>query len=257
MVTRESLYFINVRNAYMLSPLYASRMSSRTVLFTSLPTEFMTDAKIRAHFGNKAKNVWSAAQTKDLENNVEQRDKAAIKLEGGETKLIKLCNNARLKSIKKGGKGEAQGAPDQSVARAESGQAASRWIKPKERPTHKLGKFGLYGKKVDTVNWCRSELQRLIPVVKEQQHMHRSLDAKPTTSVFVEFWNQTEAQDAYQHGIHDSSLVNEPRIIGMTPGDVIWKNLNMSKNMKKIRNILTITAVVLTIIFWYVLFFVC
>ncbi len=236
-------------------------MSSRTVLFTSLPAEYMTDAKIRSHFGNKAKNVWIATQTKDLENDVEQRDKAALRLEGGETKLIKLCNDTRLKAIKKGGKGDheaaAQGVPNQPGARAESGQAASRWIKPKQRPTHKLGKFGLYGKKVDTINWCRSELQRLIPTVNQEQLMHRSLEAKPTSSVFVEFWNQTEAQAAYQHGIVSKSFVNEPRIIGMTPSDVIWKNLSMSKNSKKIRNILTITLVVLTIIFWFVMVSVC
>ncbi len=36
MITRESIYYINLRQAYLLSPLYAERLSSRTVLFTSV-----------------------------------------------------------------------------------------------------------------------------------------------------------------------------------------------------------------------------
>lgn len=36
MITRESIYYINLRQAYLLSPLYAARLSSRTVLFTSV-----------------------------------------------------------------------------------------------------------------------------------------------------------------------------------------------------------------------------
>lgn len=36
MITRESIYYINLRQAYLLSPLYAARLSSRTVLYTSV-----------------------------------------------------------------------------------------------------------------------------------------------------------------------------------------------------------------------------
>lgn len=273
MVTRETLYFINVRNAYMLSPIYAARMSSRTVLFTSLPAEFVSEAKIRAVFGSKLKNVWIATNTKELEDKVGKRDGAAMKLEGGETKLIKLTVKARMKAAKeaakKGGHDAEKGTTTNQVGEnsrdtrldastnqnregTESGAVASQWIKPKDRPTHKLGKFGLYGKKVDTINWSRSELQRLIPEIKEEQHMHRSGDAKPTASVFVEFYNQTEAQAAYQMGVNSRNMAKEPRIIGMTPGEVVWSNLSMSSKSKMIRNALTITLVVLTIIFWYV-----
>ena len=39
MITRESIYYINLRQAYLLSPFYAARISSRTVLFCSVPEE--------------------------------------------------------------------------------------------------------------------------------------------------------------------------------------------------------------------------
>src|ERR1700759_2886703 len=38
MVTREMIYYINLRQAYLLSQLYASRISAGTVLFPAVPT---------------------------------------------------------------------------------------------------------------------------------------------------------------------------------------------------------------------------
>lgn len=43
MITRESIFYINLRQAYLMSPFYTSRMSSRTVLFTSVPEDYMDE----------------------------------------------------------------------------------------------------------------------------------------------------------------------------------------------------------------------
>src|SRR5436305_6873491 len=195
MVTKESIYYINVRNAYQLSPLYARRISSRTVLFTSVPKEYVNEAKMRELFGNKVKNIWLMTDTKTLSEKVEQRDKIGLKLEAGETKLIKLSNEARMKSIKEGGRDvevDPAGRTDveagpagRADVEAESGSAASRWIQPKQRPTHRIGKFGLIGKKVDTINWCRSELQRLIPEIDAEQATHKAGEATMAAAVFI------------------------------------------------------------------------
>jgi calcium permeable stress-gated cation channel len=56
LVTREMIYFINLRQAYLLSPLYASRISSRTVLFQAVPNDYANEAKIRRMFGPELKN---------------------------------------------------------------------------------------------------------------------------------------------------------------------------------------------------------
>src|ERR1700759_4603398 len=81
MVTREMIYYINLRQAYLLSPLYAKRMSSRTVLFQSVPQDYADEHKIRRMFGSELKNVWVASDVKALEEMVEERTKAAMKLE--------------------------------------------------------------------------------------------------------------------------------------------------------------------------------
>jgi hypothetical protein len=253
MVTKESIYYINVRNAYQLSPLYARRISSRTVLFTSVPKEYVNEAKMRELFGNKLKNVWLMTDTKTLSEKVEQRDKNGMTLEAGETKLIKLSNEARMKSIKEGGRDVEEGPAGRTDVEAESGSAASRWIQPKQRPTHRIGKFGLIGKKVDTINWCRSELQRLIPEIDAEQATHKAGEATMAAAVFVEFYTQAEAQATFQDGVGKQiTLSKAPRVIGMTPEDVVWTNLSMNPKMRMIRNAVTIALVVLTIIFWYV-----
>ena len=91
MVMRESIYFINLRQAYLLSPLYANRMSSRTVLFTSVPEEYLNEGKLRRMFGKQVKNLWIANDCEEIEELVKERDKVAMKLEGAETKLVKMA----------------------------------------------------------------------------------------------------------------------------------------------------------------------
>lgn len=250
MVTRESIYYINLRQAYLLSPLYAHRISSRTVLFSSVPNEYANEAKIRQMYGSKLKNVWIATQTKKLAEKVEDRNKIAFKLEAAETKLIKMANDACRKSMKNGS-GDVEGAIAQGDITGESGSAAARWIKPKQRPTHKLKP--LIGKKVDTINWCRSELQRMIPDVEREQNLHRSGNAPASNTVMVEFYNQTEAQAAYQMVAHHQPLHMAPRVIGFSPEEVVWSNTGITWRTRVIRNIICIAAVVVTIIFWLVL----
>lgn len=253
MVTRESIYYINLRQAYLLSPMYASRISSRTVLFTSVPGDYLNEAKIRRMFGAQLKNLWIPTDTKEIEDKVKQRDKTAMKLEGAEIKLIKLANAARLKSMKKGGANNAEHGGFENTrdnGHTESGSAAARWIKPKQRPTHRLGFLGLFGKKVDSINWCRSELERTIPEVDALQHKHRAGEINFVASVFVEFFTQTEAQAAYQMVAHHQALHMSPRYIGFSPQEVVWSNLRIKWWERVMRNNFTIAAVILTIVFW-------
>jgi hypothetical protein len=61
MVTREHIFYINLRQAYLLSPAYANRISSRTVLFTAVTPDLLNKEKVRTMFGrDKVKNVWIA-----------------------------------------------------------------------------------------------------------------------------------------------------------------------------------------------------
>ena len=249
LVTREMIYYMNLRQAYLLSPLYASRISSRTVLFQAVPRDYANEAKIRRMFGDELKSIWIASEAKKLEEMVDDRYKACIKLETAETKLIKMANNARLKSLK--GKTEP---PEQQMVNADeeygavSGAAAARWVGPKHRPTHRLKP--LIGKKVDTINWCREEVARLNPLIESDQDKYRLGEAPAKNAVFVEFWNQTQAQSAFQMVTHHKPLHMSPRVVGLSPEEVVWSNLGISWKTVTVRNYISLALVTALIVFW-------
>ena len=168
----------------------------------------MDVGKLKAMLGSQVRRIWFARDCKELEDKVEERDKAAMKLEAAETKLIQTANGKRLKAEKKGA------APSSSN---EEGHA-SQYLDQKDRPTHKLKP--LIGQKVDTIDWCRGELRRLIPEVDAMQASERAGNAKKLNSVFVEFETLSEAQAAYQSLTHHQILHMAPRFTGMSPEEV-------------------------------------
>jgi calcium permeable stress-gated cation channel len=247
MITRESIFYINLRQAYLMSPLYAKRISSRTVLFTSVPKEYLNEAKLRSMLGEHVVRIWIPTNTKDLDDIVGERDKTAMKLEAAETKLIKLANAARLKAIKKGTI-RAEDTTGITGDGAESGSIAGRWISQKQRPTHRLKP--IIGRKVDTISWARAELPRLINETETEQRKHRAREVDILSSVFVEFDSLPEAQAAYQSLTHHQALHMAPRYTGMTPGEIIWSNLRIAWWERVMRFTATTAATVAVIIFW-------
>jgi hypothetical protein len=250
MVTREHIFYINLRQAYLFSPAYANRISSRTVLFTAVTSDLLNKEKVRTIFGrDKVKNVWVASDTKELEEKIKERDSAAMKLEAAETKLIVMANKARNKALKKQGSAEN---PETEIGDGqfddESGSVAARWVQAKDRPTHRLKM--LIGKKVDTINWARAEIERLTPEIEELQAKHRAGDVKLVSSIFVEFYHQSDAQTSYQSVAHNLPLHMSPRYIGLDPTQVIWANLRIKWWERLGRHAATIAFVCVLIIFW-------
>ncbi|KAH6855833.1 hypothetical protein B0I37DRAFT_63946 [Chaetomium sp. MPI-CAGE-AT-0009] len=249
LIMRECIFYINLRQAFLLSPFYAERLSSRTVLFTSVPDPYLNEASIRKVFGAAVKNVWITGDTKEVDELVENRDKAAMRLEKAEVNLIKLANKARQAAIKKGASPEeADKAP--IVGDAESGSIAARWVPPKKRPTHRLGFLGLVGKKVDTINWCRTELERLIPEVDAAQAKYRAGGFKHVPGVFVEFRTQSDAEGASQILAHHQGLHMTPKYVGIRPDEVVWASLAIPWWQKVVRRYAVLGFIAAMILFW-------
>lgn len=99
MISRECIYYINLRQAYLLSPYHAERLSSRTVLFTSVPQALLDERKFRKLFGDSVRNVWVPRDTKALASVVKEREQTAMRLEKAEIELIKKANAARRKVL--------------------------------------------------------------------------------------------------------------------------------------------------------------
>ncbi|KAK5660537.1 hypothetical protein OQA88_13086 [Cercophora sp. LCS_1] len=248
MIMRECIYYINLRQAFLLSPLYSERISSRTVLFSSVPQAYLDEAKLRKVFGKSVKRVWITHDTEKVDDLVEERDKVAMRLEKAEIKLIKLANKNRQAAIKKGTATEAESA--EIPLDAESGSLAARWVPAGKRPTHRLGLLGLVGKKVDTINWCRTELERLIPAADEIQSQYRSGAFKKIPGVFIEFSTQSDAEGAAQVLAHHQGLRMSPKYIGVRPSEVIWKSLSIPWWQLVIRRYVVLAFIAALIIFW-------
>ncbi|VTT62502.1 unnamed protein product [Fusarium fujikuroi] len=235
-IMRELHFYINLRQAFLLTPRHAKRISSRTVLFTSVPKKCLNEDHIRSLF-NSVKNVWIAGDTKQLDKIIQERDDVVKKLERGETEWIKLCHKERKYELKTGHEAEKV---TTSTSNPES----------RKRPTHRTGPSGLIGEKVDTIQWCREKLKDLIPEAQSAQYNWLTGDYEKHTAFFVEFSTQHDAQVAFQTTTHHRPLQMSPRFIGIKPNEVIWKNLSYPWWQVAIRRYVIYTAITVLVVFW-------
>ena len=240
LVARERLNFIGLRRAYFLSAAHAQRLSSRTILVMGLPITHVDEKAIREMFGAAVRRVWLVTDCKKLQDDVKERRKVALKLEGGEMKLITQANANRLKSEKKN-----KGATDSNEA---AGVEPKRWIDEKKRPKHRL--FPQLWKKVDTINWSRGRLQEFNRYVPEQQNEHLELNHTKISAAFIEFSNQESAHNAYQFVGRESKTKFSPRYIGVNPSEVVWENLGTSYSSRKGKIIVATIIIWIMVIFW-------
>ena len=89
-----------MRQAYLSSPYYSQRLSSRTVLFTSVPERYLDEARIRKLYGDSVRRVWLPRTSRLLANLVKEREQTALRLEKAQIQLIKKANAIRQKQLK-------------------------------------------------------------------------------------------------------------------------------------------------------------
>ncbi|KAF3069202.1 Uncharacterized protein CFAM422_007310 [Trichoderma lentiforme] len=100
-IVRECIYFVNLRQAYLSSPYYADRLSSKTLLLLCIPKPYRDEARLRKLYGDSAKRIFLPRTSKDLANLVKEREQTAMRLEKAEIDLIKKANAARNKYLRK------------------------------------------------------------------------------------------------------------------------------------------------------------
>ena len=95
---------------------------------------------------------------KELPDIYDRRLAACATLESAETSLLKAAAKLRLKAVQTA----AKNGTDVEASNQESVQ-----VPESERPTHKLGFFGLIGEKVDSINWAREEIATCTQLLEE------------------------------------------------------------------------------------------
>jgi hypothetical protein len=221
MITRETIYLTHLRQQYFTSPFESSRISTRTVLFTNVPEEARNEEHIRREYAG-VRAVWLVNVPEELDEAVDDRDTAATKLETGETKLLQNFVKRQLKDEKKN-----------NGASNANGNQSTIDVEKKDRPTHRLPvlKFLPFGKKVDTIEWSRDELKRLIPEVSRQQQATRHDRSKPQGACFVEFESVEAAYAVFSTSSTKNKLKMTPVELGTHPDNVV-RLLQTSSNCK-------------------------
>jgi hypothetical protein len=218
-VTRESIFSINLRQDFLSSYKYIESKPAKTVLFLSVPEPYLNEQSLRNLFRHDDTNdivskIWFTADTTQVEKLVEKRNRIAQKLEEAEVKRIIMKERDATK-----------------------------------RPTQIIQNFGLFGKKVDTVERYREILLALSNETKEAQKKYLS-SPKTLGSVFVEFTDSVHAQAASQALIHHQALQMCLRYINLTPNEIIWNSLKISWWQRIIRRIVALGIVGVLILFW-------
>jgi hypothetical protein len=238
-VTRESIFYANLRQAYLNSSAYVHRISSRTVLFMSVPEDYKNEAKLRQVFGDSIRRIWITSDCKELIKKVGERDSLAYRLERAETNLIRAANSARLKAFKNGV------ITSDTCMDYESGTHS--WRKKIRRPSHRVK---LFGPKVDSIHWLRDELVKVSKEAEDLQEQHKNGEMKNLSALFIEFHSQSDAQIALQTLSHHQPLHMTPRFIGISPKEVVWSALNLSWWQRIVRKFAIKGGIAALVIFW-------
>ncbi|KAG5350310.1 hypothetical protein C0989_011642 [Termitomyces sp. Mn162] len=282
-IRREMKSFVLKRQQFLVSPAYAKTTQANTLLVTGIPTKYLSTEALYNTFNDLpggVKKVWINRNLKELPDIYDRRLAACNKLESAETSLLKTAANLRLAAIKKAKKSG-------NVADLEAAQSLDVVsVSRDQRPQHRLGWIPFVGEKVDTIEWCRSEIRICTELLAEGRSIiendglgvrDRSDDPidkdsiegdtdeerrkgkkkreglksyPPINSAFITFNNQIAAHLAKQSLTHHEPYRMSGKYIEVAPEDVIWSNLSLNPYERKIRIALSWAATAALIIFW-------
>lgn len=232
-IYRELTYYNSLREVVLSSPRYGKKLSSRTVLFQTVPEQYLSEHEFAKLFDG-VKRVWiTRGGHNELAKKVETRDAMVAKLENALSSYIRNAVG-KIKKIKK------------KDSDAEISSDITQYVADKKRPTHKLKP--IIGEKVDTISYLKEKIPEIDKEVKLLQANY--INGSPFNSVFVEFESQYQAQVALQTVTHHSPLSMRPSTLGIEPGHIIWLNMRMFWFERIGRNVMAVAAIAALCCFW-------
>ena len=104
------------------------------------------------------------------------------------------------------------------------------------------------GQKVDTINYCRKEVARLNLEIEQDQREPEKFPLM--NSAFVQFNHQVAAHMACQAVSHHTPNQMAPRVVELSPDDVIWDNMSIKWWESYLRTGLVVVTIVGLVIGW-------
>ncbi|CVL09030.1 related to PHM7-similarity to A.thaliana hyp1 protein [Fusarium mangiferae] len=278
----EMREYVRVRQDYLTSTEHRLRPSSSTILVNSIPNDLCQKAKLKEMFSvfpGGVKNVWINRDFRPLLKKIILRNAIHQRLEAAETDLIKASQlvhqkRQRIFNQESGKKRFSQtcseiqtkvsdakisAAPPILISdyeKCSQNDAWARFLDEKDRPTHRIPRFGwdwlpgvvTFGRKEDTIYWCRRKLEKLNSEIKCAQDSPGKCSIG--NSAFIQFHSQLAAHMACQSEVHHQPEHMTPKVIGFCPEEIIWNNVALKNGEEWIRAILTYSIVFTMISLW-------
>jgi calcium permeable stress-gated cation channel len=228
LVTRERLFLIGLRQAYLLSKPNARRLSSRVVLFISAPDEAIQENHLSKVFGPDAVRSWLVTNLDKLKKLVDDRNQEAMKLEGAQVELCKKANSRRWKNRK--------------------ANSTLQRVSEEDLPMHRM--MSIFGFKVNIIEASRNALLDIAPEIEKHRRSHPPKHHDHNMAIFVEFRTQGTAHRAVQQIQYHNPLKLQPRYVGVLPKEVLWQNLTIGAADRIFRGYVATAFIVAAILLW-------
>ncbi|KAK9767380.1 hypothetical protein K7432_002865 [Basidiobolus ranarum] len=239
--------FIGLRQHFLRES--ATDIRARTVLVTGIPPQYQTVESLTTYFSclniGTVDQVAMNREVGELEAVLKKRFVYLDKLERAYMKLIRRSFGHSNSEIVSGTNSSSEQQPllpyDQLNEEINLDQITSK------RPTIKIGLFGLFGKRVDAINYYYSQYQLYDRKATEK----RSQYYPPTSSAFVTFTTQNAANIAAQTLNSHKPLQFVTRM-AREPRDIYWPNATIDPVKKSLYTTLVQIAVLLLVVLWTV-----
>ncbi|KAL1686821.1 hypothetical protein GGG16DRAFT_63488 [Schizophyllum commune] len=272
MLRREMNHFVRARHQFLLSDYHQRLPQSRTVLITNVPEELASEKAMHtfaSFIPGGIDRVWLYRDTRALNKLFEERQKACKKLEGAESKLLRLAvKNHRKKQaqhdklVKKSKKADPESAtPEGLDLPPPSVDLLNELVPANKRPHHRTGLLGLIGKKVDSIEYWKARFyfsySSQIPDF-EIDRLNKEMDVLRSDSHTKEFKGSVFVRCNLQMGAHIlAQTVSHHEPLRMTekwmeahPKDIVWANLDDGPVEMKLRKLISWAATIALIVFW-------
>lgn len=232
----EVFHFIEVRQEWLVSKRHRAKASATTILVTAIAKDLLDEDKLRTLFSvlpDGVRHVWLNRDFSKLLAEIQYRDNIARKLELAELNLMKTAIKISKKD-REGKNTQTLATGTQDIAIDEQQSKADTFVPRNRRPQHRLPivkwlfslpNWMFIGEKVDTIDWCISELSRRNVDIENRQSDPTQF--RPMNSAFIQFNSQIAAHMAVQSVSHRRVKTMEPRYLEVSPSDVIWNNMQM------------------------------
>lgn len=257
----ELLFYVHVRNSYLVSPAHRLSEAANTILVTDIPEEDLPVLEdVYGIFPGGVHSVWINRDLSTLSEKIQERKKLAATLEVAETSLI-------LSATKSFHQRKSHELAQSSRADSEKeGPLWRRYLKEKDRDHMYIPRHGcnwmpaipLIGKRVDTIHHCLGELARMNREIRaesmelaEVESSGRESSKYPRMkSAFVRFNTQSAAYMACQTLLNSNPLHSSARHINVSVRELRWSTLTQRWWNRYIRSGLVWIAIASLLIMW-------